>query len=371
MPLPGARRPDGEPLSVRDIAASWRRLGSDEGGGVYLGLLAPVAGLDAALDQAVSHPETGLRLPLAHPWPDLESSLCHPAFTPGRSSAASGLGLYARGADGRLAATRGAPAGPPFPAALAFASVSPRATARLLQRGDLHAVLGEAGGGEPGAMLFATYLVYRPGSLPEGVLAVLAGLDRVPLVRTFVPGPAVPMSALLPPALMDPPPPVAAPKRQSPAAAGARSFSVGYDTALPEDRAVAERLQVMLHDLGYPSRLQGFDRTGLARARSVGTVDAALVSVLLPPLPAPALALVLAATGDSELLSRELPPLGALADPVARAARVRERAAALQRTLAIVPLFARGLRARLSPVLVDARRDAFGLLVLDDAWLSD
>jgi hypothetical protein len=207
--------------------------------------------------------------------------------------------------------------------------------------------------------------------LPEGVLAAVASLDLAALVRTFVPGPAVPMSALLPPALVEPPPPVAAPKRRTPVAAGARSFSIGYDTALAEDRAVAERLQVLLHDRGYPSRLQGFDRVGLARARTAGTVDAALVSVLLPPLPAPALALVLAATGDGELLGRELPPLGAIADPVARAARVRERALALQPTLPIVPLFVRGLRARLSPTLVDARRDAFGLLVLDDAWLSE
>jgi MarR-like DNA-binding transcriptional regulator SgrR of sgrS sRNA len=152
--------------------------------------------------------------------------------------------------------------------------------------------------------------------------------------------------------------------------AGAGAFTLGFDAALPEHRAVAERLQVKLHDAGYRVRLQASDRPGLVRARTDGSLDAALVSVLLPPLPAPALAVVLA-LADPQLLSRELPALGAIEDPGARATRVRDRAVELQRTLPLVPLYARGLRARLGPSLVDARRDAFGLLVLDDAWLTD
>jgi hypothetical protein len=65
-----------------------------------------------------------------------------------------------------------------------------------------------------------------------------------------------------------------------------------------------------------------------------------------------------------------LPPLGVVADAAARAALVEERAQALQGSLPLLPLFARGLRVQLSPALIDARRDAFGLLVLDDAWLA-
>jgi peptide/nickel transport system substrate-binding protein len=377
-PLAAARLPDGSALGPGDVAASWRRLSATEGGGLYLSLLAPVAGLEAALDAALQHPEAGLVLPLAYPWPDLEASLCHPALTATRAglgaAPALGVGLYAKGSDGRWAAAHGAPRGPPFASALAFSALAGgRAAPRLLQRGEVQAVLGEAAAGGAGPLLFATYLAYRPGALPPGALAALQALDLAALVRTFVPGPAVPMRGLLPPAFLEPPLPAA--RRSAalavPAAGAARSFTLGFDVALPEQRAVAERLQVLLHDAGYRVRVEGLERAALARARAAGNLEAALVSVLLPPLAAPALALVLAASGQPELLGQELPALGSLPDAGARAARVRERALALQGVLPLIPLFARGLRARLSPSLVAARTDGFGLLVLDDAWLTD
>ena len=370
-PLAGARFPDGTALAAHDIARGWRALAA-AGGGAYLGLLAPVASLEPLLEAAAARSEAELLLPLAYPWPDLEASLCHPALTPVRGSgaAAMGIGLYAQEAGGQLGRWPGVPSGLPFPAAVSFVPALPRAAARLLRTGELRAVLGEPGQSEPpGPLLFATYLAHRPGRVPEGALAVLAALDLSELVRTFVPGPATPMPGLLPPSLLEPPP-RPAPGRPGPPVAGAGAFTLGFDAALPEHRAVAERLQVKLHDAGYRVRLQASDRPGLVRARTDGSLDAALVSVLLPPLPAPALAVVLA-LADPQLLSRELPALGAIEDPGARATRVRERAVELQRTLPLVPLYARGLRARLGPSLVDARRDAFGLLVLDDAWLTD
>jgi len=368
-PLPDARFPDGTPLGAGDIAQSWRRLGA-AGGGAYLGLLAPVASLDGVLEAAGRRPEEALVLPLAYPWPDLDASLCHPALTPSRGPEA-GLGLYARDAGGRLSGWTGLPRGAPFPQALSLTPVLARTASRLLRTGEVRAVLGEPGGTEPGPLLFATYLAYHPGRLPPGALATLGSLDVAELLRTFVPGPAVPMPGLLPPSLTEPPlPPRAAPPRAPPTPAPAL-LTLGYDAALAEHGAVAERLQVKLHDAGYRVRLQGLDRAGLARARAEGSLDAALVSVLLPPLPAPALAVVLALAEQPQLLAQELPPLGALADPDARRARVRERLAELQGALPLVPLYARGLRVRLGPTLVDARRDAFGLLVLDDAWLTE
>jgi peptide/nickel transport system substrate-binding protein len=371
--LPGARFPDGTALSAREVADSLGRLG--EAQSPYLPLLAPVAGLQEALESGRRHPEAPLRLRLLYPWPDFEASLCHPAFTPMRAGAAgeqgSGIGLYARGPEGRLLAARGAPGGLPFPGALAFSALPARAALRLLQRREVHAVLGEAArGSDASPLLFATYLVYRPGSLPAGVLQALAHVDFPSLVRTFVPGPAVAMRGLLPPGLAEVAPSPAPENTRPSSSATARAFSLGYETALPEHRAVAERLQVVLHDAGYRVRLLGDTHAGLKRARASGELEAALVSVLLPPLPAPALSLVLGLTGDKALLERELPPLGALADAAARAARVRERAAELGPTLPLVPLFARGLRLQLSEGLLDAQRDGFGLLVLDDAWLA-
>jgi peptide/nickel transport system substrate-binding protein len=371
--LPGARFSDGAALSGRDVADSWRRLGEAES--PYFGLLAPVAGLEEALEAARRHAEAPVRLRLLYPWPDFEASLCHPAFTPIRTGAAGepgrGVGLYARGPEGRLLAVRGAPGGLPFPGALAFSALPARAALRLLQRREVHAVLGEAArGADASPLLFATYLVYRPGSLPEGVLRALSHMDLPSLVRTFVPGPAVALRGLLPPGLAEAPPPPAPETVRPSSTATARGFSLGYETTLPEHRAVAERLQVVLHDAGYRVRLVGDTRAGLLRARRSGELEAALVSVLLPPLPAAALALVLGLTGDKALLERELPPLGALSEAAARAARVRERATELAPELPLVPLFARGLRLQLSEGLLDAQRDGFGLLVLDDAWLA-
>ena len=371
VPVPGARFPDGTPLSAADVADAWRRLARVDS--PYLALLAPVAGLGQLLEEAPHRQGAALRLPLAYAWPDLEASLCHPALTPYRpgaaGGAAQGIALYTPGPQGRLLANRGAPGGPVFPSALSFSSLPARTAQRLLQKGDVQVLLGEAPAAPASALLYATYLVYTPASLPEGALGALQALDVDALVRTFVPGPAVALHGLLPPSLLDGPAP--APAAAPPVAkAVARPFTLGYAAGAPDQRAVAERLQVLLHDAGYPVRLHADTPAGLVQARRAGGVQAALVSVLLPPLPAPALALVLGLAQDGQLLQRELPALGAEADGAARAGRVAQRARALAKDVPVLPLYVRGLRASLADGLLDAHRDGFGLLVLDDAWLA-
>jgi peptide/nickel transport system substrate-binding protein len=367
-PLPAARFPDGSALGAGDVALSWKRLAS--AASPYMSLLAPVSHLEEVLDGATQHPEAPLRLRLQYPWPDLEASLCHPAFTPTRApgaSASSGVGLYGPLQAGRAGALRGAPGGPPFPLSLSLVGVPSRSAARLLQHGEVHALLGEATAVDTSPLLFATYLVYRPGSLSPGALSALSRVDVEALVRTFVPGPAVALHGLLPEALGAAGP---LPKRAPPLVeAAGQGFTLGYELALPEQRAVAERLQVLLHDAGYALRLRGDSQANLARARARGELEASLVSVLLPPLPAPALAVVLGLPLDASLLARELPALGALADAEARSAKAAARARELLGEVPVFPLYARGLRVKLSDVLMDARRDAFGLLVLDEAWL--
>ena len=369
-PLPGARFADGSALGARDVALAWKRLLLSNS--PYASLLAPVAHLEEALDAAPQTPEGPLHLRLQYPWPDFEASLCHPAFTPTRAASGGlgvqGVGLYGPLLEGRAAALGGTPGGPPFPASLSLLPLQARSAGRLLQRGEVHALLGAAAARDASALLFATYLVYRPGSLPEGALSALWRVDVEALVRTFVPGPAAALHGLLPEALGAAGPTARKPKAWA-AGAAVHGFTLGYEVGLPEQRAVAERLQVLLHDAGYAVRLVGDSRENLARARAQGHVEAALVSVLLPPLPAPALAVVLGLLGDTGLLSRELPALGAVADAQARSAKVAARAGELLSEVALYPLYARGLRVQLSDSMVDARRDAFGLLVLDEAWL--
>lgn len=360
-PRPGARFPSGAALSPAELAAAWLR--ALQAGPSARGLLAPVRAVRETLAMQAQARGPSLLLPLAHPWPDLESSLCHPALAPTRqASAREGIGPYAPTGQDRASAAPDFPDGRPFPKSLVLRRVTRRVGLRTLQAHEAQLLVGDAGPNE-GPLLAATYLAYRPA---RRVLAEAVGarLDRAALVHSFVPAPAAPLWGLLPPGLGGPkeaarttPPP-----RQSGVA------TLLFDRDRPAQRAVAERLQILLNDAGF--RLTLSPRTGaeLSAAWDRGEGDLALRSVLLPPIPAPALAIILELSGESEANRRELPALGAVPDPEGRAARVRERALALATSLPLVPLYVEGTRARLDEHLVDARRDAFGLWVLDDVW---
>ena len=325
--------------------------------------LAAVRDAPAVLDEQGRARGATLTLPLAHAWPDLEVALCHPAFAPVEAEgAAQGIGPYlAEGAD-RGKASPGFPEGRPHPDALVLSTLSRRAAQRALETRAAQALLGD--GGEPSApALFATYLVARPASQP--LLAVLASrLDRAALVRSFVGGPALPMPGLLPPALGGPDRPTAsaAPVR------GSGTALLLYAADRPVQRAVAERLQILLRDAGVQLTLAARSAEVLDRDWRGGQGQLALRSVLLPPAPAAALAVVLELAADPAVQRRELSALGAVSDAAERAARTRERALQLAGTLPVLPLHVEGLRARLDPALIDVRRDGLGLLVLDDAW---
>ncbi|MFY0579288.1 hypothetical protein ACN28S_37950 [Cystobacter fuscus] len=95
-----------------------------------------------------------------------------------------------------------------------------------------------------------------------------------------------------------------------------------------------------------------------------------LHSLLLPPVPGPALAVVLDAAGRKDLLGVELPRIGALPDAAARDARVRERALVLAPSLPLLPLYAQGLALRAEPEVGGLVFDAQGLPLLDGVWLA-
>jgi peptide/nickel transport system substrate-binding protein len=362
-PRPGARFPSGTALSPAELATAWLRI--LESGPTARGLLAPIRAVRETLGAQAQARAPSLLLPLAHPWPDLEASLCHPALAPTRlvGSAREGIGPYtALGAD-RASAAPDFPEGRPFPDGLALRRVTRRVGQRMLQAHEAQALIGDAGPSD-GPLLAPTFLAYRPARRPLAD-AVAARLDRAALVRSFVPAPSAPLWGLLPPALGGPP------KESSRPPPPARQSGVAtllFDRDRPVQRAVAERLQILLNDAGFRLTLSPRTSQELSAAWDRGEGDLALRSVLLPPIPAPALAVVLELSGDSEASRREIPALGALPDAEARATRVRERALALGASLPLVPLYVEGMRARLDERLVDARRDAFGLWVLDAVW---
>ncbi len=361
VPRANARFPSGTPLAAAELARAWAR--ALERSPAARAVLAPVRDVAAVLDQASKSKVTSLVLPLAHPWPDLEASLCHPALAPvAPDGAGDGIGPYAPDGADRGRAVPGFPEGRPHPDGFVVTALSRRAAQRALETRAAQVLLGD--GGDPSApALLATYLVSRPAARP--LVALLEPrLDRAALVRSFVGGPAAAMPGLLPPSLGGP---------EKPAATGSPGRGSGsalllYAADRPGQRAVAQRLQILLRDAGVQLTLAPWSPEALDREWRGGQGDLALRSVLLPPAPAAALAVVLELAGDPTASRRELAPLGALTDAAERATRTRERAVQLAGTLPVLPLYVEGLRGRLDPALVDVRRDGFGLWMLDDAW---
>jgi MarR-like DNA-binding transcriptional regulator SgrR of sgrS sRNA len=215
--------------------------------------------------------------------------------------------------------------------------------------------------------LYATYLTFSPQRVPQDFRqAFESAIDREDLTRLFVRAPAVPMPHLLPPALLS-----QAPKpRPSAPPANSRTVTLLYDAANADQRAVAERIQVKLHDRGYKVALEPQPRNILRTRWAKKDFDLMLQSLLLPPVPGPALAVVLDAGGRKDLLGVELPLIGSVADATARDARARERAVALAPSVPILPLYAQGLGVRAVPELGGLVMDAQGLPVLDGVYFQ-
>src|SRR5262249_28798102 len=188
---------------------------------------------------------------------------------------------------------------------------------RSLETRSAQVLLGD--GGDPAApALLATYLVSRPATRPLVALAE-PRLDRAALVRSFIGGPAAAMPGLLPPSLGRPAKAAASgtPWR------GSGTAVLLYASDRPGQRAVAQRLQILLRDAGVQLTLAPRSPEALDHDWRAGQGDLALRSVLLPPVPAAALAVVLELAGDPAVSRRELAPLRAVAHAGARAASAR------------------------------------------------
>ncbi len=373
---PGLRAADGTALTARELSSAWLRPTQAPSLSPYRALLHPVRAEGRHLT-ALSPFQ--LSLPLAWPWPDLERTLCHPALSvappaPQRGvRVGSGPFLPAR-ALGVFIANAAYPNGRPYVDRLTVTAGEAGAVRRALQLGEAETGLGATSQGfEPAPAppaLWATWLVYRPERAGTGLRAAVERVvDRNDLIRFFVQPPAVAMSSLLPPALMpqEAPPPHTGAVPPPPS----RELTLLYDLSVPDQRAVSERLQVRLHDAGYRVALRGVSRSELRARWASGDFDLMLHALLLPPVPAPALALVLDLAGRRAQLTRELQPLGAIADDRERDAKARERAAALRPELELVPLYAQGVRWVTSPAVGNAQSDAHGVPLLDDLFLQE
>jgi peptide/nickel transport system substrate-binding protein len=184
------------------------------------------------------------------------------------------------------------------------------------------------------------------------VRAALAAVDRGELARRFVRGPAEPLRTLVPSAILpggaaEPPP---APTQPAPA-----RIALLADAGDPDQRALAERLQVKLFDRGVRASVELVD-TARHRARlAAGDYDVALVPVRLEaPRPALAAGQVAFAVRGADAARRTMASLAGLEGDAAVAA-----AAAATRELDLVPLVVTGVRATAAPALqgVVARPD--------------
>ncbi|HEX4621672.1 MAG TPA: peptide ABC transporter substrate-binding protein, partial [Myxococcaceae bacterium] len=272
--LPGLRTASGEAVGAQELAQSWGRLSQPASASPYRALLYPLKGEGRALSAAVTS-QYALDMGLAFPWPDLEKSLCHPALAPlagGNPKLSNGIGPFlATRAGGPFTFNVNAPEGRPFVDRLALAATDEHGATRAFA--ELHqaeVALGTSGGAPAGPLLYATYLAFRPERAPATFRqSVESAIDRSDLTRFFVRGPAAPLSQLLPPALM-PNEPVAPPARP---ASVPQEMTLLYDTALPDQKWVAERIQVRLHDLGYRIQLRSMARASLRAAWASGDFD--------------------------------------------------------------------------------------------------
>ncbi|MCP3140587.1 periplasmic substrate-binding domain-containing protein [Pyxidicoccus xibeiensis] len=350
------------PTAASAMARAWMRLSSTEGASPYRALLFPLRGEG----RQVAASGATLDLMLAFPWPDLERALCHPALAAPVSSAA--FGPFSAAGRGALGAQTAWPQGRPYLDRLLLTATDDRGLARLWSSRQVQVELdvGTETDAVAGAAFYATYLAFSPRRLPADFRqAVESAIDREDLTRLFVRAPAVPMPHLLPPSLLQ-----QGPRPRPTAPAGPpRSVTLLYDAALDDQRAVAERIQVKLHERGYTVALEPMSRAALRARWASGDFELMLHALLLPGVPGPALGVVLDAAGRRDLLGVELPAIGAIADAGARDARARERALALAPTLPLVPLYAQAMGLRLAPEVGGLKLDAQGLPALDGLFL--
>lgn len=373
---PGLTDAGGRPLGAAELAARLAALLAPGAPPADRWAVLPVLGADALAEgrapllagvQVLSQAE--LLVTLAFPLPELPWLLAAPAL------ALPGAGPFTaapRGPDepALLLHNDRHPRGRPFASALSIEAVEARAGARRLEEGSLALLLRpEAAGARtlPLAPLAVTVAALQPDRLGAGAAAVraaLAAVDRAELARRFVRGPAEPLRTIVPPALLA----GAAGPAEEPLPAGAapaRRLVLLADATAPDQRALAERLQVKLFDRGVRAVVELVDGARHRARLAAGDYDVALVTVRVEGLrPALAAGQVAAATRGDAAARRTLAALAGLEGEAALAAAARAA-----RELELVPLVAAGARASWAPPLQGLAPLPDGGVELPALWL--
>lgn len=346
-PGPGALRLSPHAgVAAADVAAALERVAS--GSSPYRALLSGVARWKAD--------SLGVELTLSGPTADLPRGLCHPAFgvSPGPFQ-----GLP------RATASPTHPDGRPFLDGVTVSTGDARAAERAFAQRKVGLVVGGASTVDEGPQLFVTVLVFPPALRPHLSTAVESTVDRGDLVRFFLRPPSAPLHGLLPVSLGGPAEPTPRPARP-PALSPPREVTVTWDAGADVERAIAERLQVKLQPLGYRVALKATPRDEV-RARAASSQELTLQSLLLPPSPTAALAVLIEASGQRAQLSQALAAIAAAPDPDVKA---RELAVELLPRLPLLPLATRGVALAAQNDLQHLTRDALGLPRLADVFYA-
>ncbi|MBS2029488.1 MAG: hypothetical protein JST54_16420 [Deltaproteobacteria bacterium] len=364
------------PLRAKDVAAALDRLASP--GNPYRALMLPLSGTVSARS------DVELAASFGFAYPDWPLALAHVGacpLPPGKRAPSMGAQTGPFALEGKLAAagTRldanvDCPAGRPYADKLNLRSGSAKTAARALASGDADLALlpvPDTAHVVEGPLAVATYFATNPAKPQLAKLAslVASGVDRAELVRIFVRGPAQPLYGLLAPSV-EPHPVAATPVNAMPPLAQHLSGTLLVDAG-DESRAVAERLQVKLHDLGADLKVVPVARAEYVRRLGVGDYDAALVT--LPALPEAGLNLaqVLLLAEPPAQVQQELAVLGALPEAAARREKASARARELAGTISVTPLYAQGLAAAGRPHVRGLAFDAAGVPDLGALWLDD
>lgn len=345
-PAPGTLRLTPRPgVSTDEVADALTRV--SQASGPYRALLSGVASWKKSPAQ--------VELTLSGPTADLPRALCHPAFS-ARPGPFQGP---------RTEANPAHPAGRPFLDVVALSTADARAAERLFAQRKASLLVGAPTPADDAPQLFVTVLVFPPALAPHLPAALESTVDREDLVRFFLPPPSAPLPGLLPPSLggsADPPPRPARPSPLTPA----REVAVTFDAGSDVERAIAERLQVKLQPLGYRVALKPASREEV-RARPPASNELTLQSLLLPPSPPAALAVLLEAAGQRARLPQVLSAIAAAPEPDARA---RELAQELLAQVPLLPLATRGVGVTAAKDVQHLSRDASGLPRLDELFLA-
>jgi ABC-type transport system substrate-binding protein len=413
---PGASFHDGTPLTADEVIASWKRLIRRKSGSPYWWMLAPVRGA-LAFRTGKSTKIAGIekvnrltiRVRLSSGMPDFLEvltaiptaplpSLWNSAKEPGRTHP-PGSGPFAWSSDrtssevSALEAFQGHPRGRPFVDRLLLKNyLSARAASLAFQLEEVHLAWERPSRDTgryntvDGPLKHQVMLAVNPGRvdrLPQGFIrAVAQAMDRQSLVRYVVGERGVETDELLN---------IEGAQVSSPALSGnpvaAREYFervVQQERGVPPvlvflvregdslERAVAERIQVNLVDIGVAVSVVAVNRQEHESRLRSGNYDFHLVRPL-PFFRSPDLQLlgIVAELMGEEEVAQYLQMLDKLPDDANRKSLVRERSRRYQASLARIPLFRHSRRIFLHESVRDYSLGVNGLVNLADVWLAD